>query len=133
MKNRTVAQLIFERVKAEFALGSTKLNKAVIIDWVIEYMDGGKKKRANGDTKSRKLRLLIEANYLGVQHEGGQAYIVPAKGAPHKVEDDDFEEEEGEPEPHYPVLITKDGEKYVRIVRSMSERDELLAQGARAL
>lgn len=87
MKDKTVAQELYSLVKAEFAKGRTKISKSEIIAWGVVYVENGIMKTANNDTKPRKLRKLIEANYLGVIIEGGQAYIVPPKGSPRTTED----------------------------------------------
>lgn len=93
-EDRTVAQSIYARVKEEFAKGTTRISKSEVIEWDILYVEKGQKKHANGDTKARKLRLLIEANYLGREEQHGQAYIVPATGTPKPLQDtqDDVEE-----------------------------------------
>lgn len=83
----TVAQTLFSRVKSEFERGNTRISKSEVIEWVIEYEDQGQKKHANGDTKARKLRMLVEANYLAAEYENGQAYIIPATGQTKAIED----------------------------------------------
>lgn len=97
----TIAQTIFARVKEEFARGNTIISKSEIISWDITYQEKNQTKHANGDTKARKLRLLIEANYLGVEHKGGQAYIVPASGQIKPLEDDVVEITDDTPRPKY--------------------------------
>lgn len=94
MEDRTVAQSIYARVKEEFATGVKRISKSEVIGWDIVYVEKGRKKHANGDTKARKLRLLIEANYLGREEAHGQAYIIPANGTPKALQDtqDDVEE-----------------------------------------
>ena len=84
----TVAQTIFQRVRDEFAKGSQRISKSAVLEWDISYKEDGKIKHANGDTKARKLRLLIESNYLGAEFENGQCYVVPAKGKPNATPND---------------------------------------------
>lgn len=134
MKDITVAQAIYARLKEEWATGSKRISKSAFLEWTITYVKNGKKKTANKDKIGRKARLLVEANYIGVEYENNQAYLTPPKGTPRAIVEDPHEPEEGEPEPYYPVSILKDGERIVRIVRSMEERDNLLAlEGSRAL
>lgn len=133
MKPLTVSQEIYKRVREEFAKGTQRISKSAFLEWTVTYQDAGKTKTANKDTMGRKMRLLIESNFLGRETENGQTYIVPAKGVPHQVIKDTYEPEVGEPEPYYPMLIERNGEKVVRIVRSMQERDALMDGGAFAL
>lgn len=95
----TIAQTIFARVKEEFARGNTCISKSEIIGWDIFYEERGQTKHANGDTKARKLRMLVESNYLGREEKGGQAYIVPATGQIKPLEDDVDEVADDTPRP----------------------------------
>ena len=83
----TVAQTIYSRVRAEFRLGTTRINKAEILEWTITYVEDGVQKTANKDTIGRKLRTLIRANYLGAETENGQTIVVPAQGVPRALND----------------------------------------------
>lgn len=103
-EDRTVAQSIYARVKECFSRGEQRISKSEVIGWEIEYVQGGARKRANGDTKARKLRLLIEANYLGRDTEKGQTYVVPATGSPKAMEDTEPDEGDDVTDPPAPAM-----------------------------
>lgn len=98
----TVAQNIFALVRAEFRLGTERINKGEILEWTVPYTEKGETKTANKDTVARKLRTLVEANYLGVEYEKGQAWIVKAKGEPRALK------EEPTDAPEAPNLASRD-------------------------
>jgi hypothetical protein len=114
MNDRTTAQSIFALVKEEFARGNTRISKSEILEWDVEYIHEGRKKHANGDTKARKLRLLVEANYLGRELDKGQTYIIPATGQPRAIEDTQEDEPEVKPKYRYEPIF-EDGKPTGRV------------------
>lgn len=91
----TVAQSVFSRVRAEFNLGQKRISKSEILEWTITYVEKGEQKTANKDTVGRKLRLLVEGNYLGAEYDAqGQAWIVPATGERKPIKEEQEPEDE---------------------------------------
>lgn len=108
----TVSQSLYKMVQNEFKTGSTRISKSAILEWEVRYAEN---KKANGDTKARKLRKLVEEGYLNAIYEGGQCYIVPkGKGNEHMRNDEDIEKPEKQL-PAKPVPMRRGSEKPIAV------------------
>jgi len=87
-----------------------KVNKSIVLEWEVPYEYKGKRFTANGDTKARTLRHLVEEGWLGQEEKNGQAFYWS------KTDNDTVEIiKEESTLPSRPVAMRKDGERPVGV------------------